>query len=95
MSADTGTALVVEKLSQIKPVLLFADNAVTSHGKIHDSSVKTREVVRLLPSVRLVVLFQTVESLPVVTEGIEVDGLALTYDEFLAAYVFYNLSNVF
>ena len=34
ISADTGVALVAEKLVQIKPVLLFADNAVTSHGKV-------------------------------------------------------------
>lgn len=40
ISADTGVALVVEKLSQIQPVLLFADNAVTSHGKVHESVTK-------------------------------------------------------
>jgi acetoacetyl-CoA synthetase len=96
ISADTGVALVVEKLSQIKPVLLFADNAVTSHGKVHESATKTREIVKLLPTLRTVVVFQTVESLPVETESLAVNGQALSYSEFLSAYVtlhpFHNTS---
>lgn len=83
ISADTGVALVVEKLSQIKPVILFADNAVTSHGKVHESGTKTREIVKLLPSLKIVVIFPTVETLPIDTKNIEVNGQAISYNEFL------------
>lgn len=83
----------MEKLSQIKPVLLFVDNAVTSHGKIHESTTKMKEIVKLLPTLHAVVIFKTVDELPVETSSIDVvNGQAYTYTEFLAGYVNRNLS---
>jgi acetoacetyl-CoA synthetase len=75
----------VEKLSQIKPVLLFADNAVTSHGKVHESSTKTIDIVKLLPTLKTVVIFETVEGLPLNIASMKVaNGQALTYEDFCA-----------
>jgi acetoacetyl-CoA synthetase len=87
ISADTGIALVVEKLGQIKPVILFADNAVTSHGKVHESIMKTKEIVKLLPTLKTVVIFETVEGLSIDPKSINMAGQALTYMEFLARYL--------
>lgn len=91
ISADTGVALVVEKLSQIKPVILFADNAVTSHGKVHESVTKTREIVKLLPTLKTVVIFETVAGQAVDTGSISTqNGKAFSYNDFLARYVVQN-----
>lgn len=137
VSADTGVALVVEKLSQIKPVLLFADNAVTSHGKVrticrntslgsissvswsaaatlpfavsnvkhyiiisysintnlapyqvHESITKTIEIVKLLPTLKTVVIFETLKDLPIDTTKIcPANGQTLTYADFLERYL--------
>jgi len=61
ISADTGVNLVLEKLIQVKPVMLFADNGVTSHGKIHEGITKTTEIVKKLPTLKTIVVFETVD----------------------------------
>lgn len=61
ISADTGVNLVVEKLIQVKPVMLFADNGVSSHGKVHEGISKTKEIVGQLPTLRTIVMFETID----------------------------------
>ncbi|KAJ4512102.1 hypothetical protein HRR83_006060 [Exophiala dermatitidis] len=60
VSPDTGVHAVLDRLRQIEPVLLFADNAVTYNGKIHETHSKVSEVVSALPSVRNLIIFETI-----------------------------------
>jgi acetoacetyl-CoA synthetase len=62
VSPDTGVQAVMDRLSQIEPVLLFADNAVAYNGKVHPAHAKVTEVVSRLPSLKDVVIFETIES---------------------------------
>lgn len=84
ISADQGVGAVLDRLVQIKPAILFADNAVEHSGKMHESYTKTKEFVDKLPTLQSVVVFETVPG-PVKTEGLNVaKGKAWTYTEFLA-----------
>lgn len=60
VSPDTGVHAVLDRLQQIEPVLLFADNAVTYNGKTHETHSKISHVLADLPSIRNVAIFQTV-----------------------------------
>jgi acetoacetyl-CoA synthetase len=62
VSPDTGVSAVLDRLSQIEPVLLFADNAVQYNAKIHETHGKVVEIVSSLPSLKAVVIFNTVPS---------------------------------
>lgn len=60
VSPDTGVSAVLDRLKQVEPVLLFADNAVTYNGKVHETHAKVAQVVSELPSVKNVVIFEHV-----------------------------------
>ncbi|ETI21652.1 acetoacetate-CoA ligase [Cladophialophora carrionii CBS 160.54] len=64
VSPDTGVHAVLDRLRQIEPVLLFADNAVTYNGKTHETHAKISQVVSELPSVKNLVIFETIPSHP-------------------------------
>ncbi len=59
VSPDTGVHAVLDRLQQITPVLLFADNAVLYNGKTHDVQGKVREIIQELPDLKGVVIFET------------------------------------
>jgi len=59
VSPDTGVHAVLDRLSQVEPVLLFADNAVTYNGKTHETHAKVSEVVAELPSLKNLIIFET------------------------------------
>jgi acetoacetyl-CoA synthetase len=61
VSPDTGVHAVLERLQQIEPVVLFADNATVYNGKVHDVFGKVCEVVKDLPALKHAVIFETVE----------------------------------
>ncbi|KAI9846366.1 MAG: hypothetical protein M1838_001317 [Thelocarpon superellum] len=82
ISPDTGAQAVLERLRQISPMLLFADNAVLYNGKTHDVLAKVREIVLDLSSVVAVVIFPTVATHPS-TNVMLPNTRALSYDEFL------------
>jgi acetoacetyl-CoA synthetase len=85
VSPDTGVAAVLDRLVQIEPVVLFADNGVEYNGKLHESLSKTREIVKELKGLRKLVVFNTV-NLPTDLENMKIEnGTASTYDEFLKA----------
>ncbi|KAI9678595.1 MAG: hypothetical protein M1817_005652 [Caeruleum heppii] len=65
VSPDTGAHAVLERLLQIEPTLLFADNAVFYNGRTHDMQEKVREVIEHLPSLKGAVVFETLPSRPV------------------------------
>lgn len=60
VSPDTGIHAVLDRLKQVEPVLLFADNAVTYNGKIHETHTKITQVVAELPSVKNVIIYEHV-----------------------------------
>lgn len=83
VSPDTGAAAVLDRLVQIEPVVLFADNGVEYNGRLHESLSKAREIVKELKGLERLIIFDTVD-LPVEVEGFAFEnGKAVTYEEFL------------
>jgi acetoacetyl-CoA synthetase len=86
VSPDTGVHAVLDRLKQIEPVLLFADNAVIYNGKVHDTYSKISEVVPELPSVRHLVVFESMSPHPFDISRIPVlsSCKAQTYKSFIS-----------
>lgn len=83
VSPDTGVTAVVERLVQIEPKVLFADNAVGYNGKVHRVLEKVGEVVAKLPSLKGTVVFETMPGVGVdVGSGGEGRGV-VAYAEFV------------
>ena len=59
VSPDTGVHAVLERLAQIEPSLLFADESSAYNGKTHPVVPKVAEIASSLPSLSAVVIFQT------------------------------------
>ncbi|KAH0558780.1 hypothetical protein GP486_004578 [Trichoglossum hirsutum] len=85
VSPDTGVHAVLERLVQIEPKLLFADNAVVYNSKIHDTNEKVCQIVRKLPGLEGVVIFDTVSHHRVNLSDLDIpDGRrAWTYSDFV------------
>jgi acetoacetyl-CoA synthetase len=84
VSPDTGVTAVVERLVQIEPVVLFADNAVGYNGKVHRVLEKVGEVVAKLDSLKGTVVFETVDGVGVdVGAGGQGRGV-VSYQDFVA-----------
>ncbi|RDW88582.1 acetoacetyl-CoA synthetase [Coleophoma cylindrospora] len=84
VSPDTGVGAVLDRLVQIEPVVLFADNAVEYNGRFHESITKTRDIIKELTELKAVVLFKTVASMPVSIDNFVVaKGNAWIYEDFL------------
>lgn len=56
ISPDTGVAAVLDRLRQIEPVVLFADDASFYNGKLHPVLPKVAEIAAALPSVATTVV---------------------------------------
>jgi acetoacetyl-CoA synthetase len=86
-SPDTGVSAVLDRLTQIEPVLLFADNAVQYNAKIHGTQEKIVQIVSSLPTLKSVIIFAPVPSCSFDINAIVRDDvrIALTYDVFLSS----------
>lgn len=85
VSPDTGVHAVLERLKQIEPKILFADNASMYNGKVHDACAKIRQIVPELPSLELLVVFPSFESLEInIDEMNPSRGKACMYETFLS-----------
>ncbi|PYI29611.1 acetoacetate-CoA ligase [Aspergillus indologenus CBS 114.80] len=85
VSPDTGVHAVLERLKQIEPKILFADNASLYNGKVHGADAKLREIVPGLPKLELLVVFRTVDSFEFKLEEVKpLQGKVASYDSFLA-----------
>ncbi|KAL9640011.1 MAG: hypothetical protein Q9164_000546 [Protoblastenia rupestris] len=62
ISPDTGVHAVLDRIQQIEPVILFADNAVMYNGKVHRVHDKLRDIAKELPSLKACIVFETVPS---------------------------------
>lgn len=83
VSPDTGVHAVLERLRQIEPVLLFADNAAFYNGRSHPVLPKVNEIAQGLPSLQAVVILPTVASVEVDLNSISVpSGKAYDYTTF-------------
>jgi acetoacetyl-CoA synthetase len=83
VSPDTGVHAVLDRLKQVEPVLLLADNAVTYNGKTHETHAKILQVVAELPSVKDVVIHEHVK-------GHKFDLSALTCNSTKKVQTFYD-----
>ncbi|TVY42857.1 Malonamoyl-CoA synthetase [Lachnellula occidentalis] len=63
VSPDTGVGAVLDRLVQIEPVVLFADNASFYNGKIHETSAKIKEIIASLPKLQALVIFEEVSAI--------------------------------
>ena len=83
VSPDTGVHAVLDRLRQIEPTLLFADNAAFYNGRSHPVLPKVTEIVRDLPSLEAVIIFPTVASVEFDVTSIPVQsGKAYDYATF-------------
>ena len=70
VSPDTGVEAILDRLTQIEPVILLADNAVTYNGKTHETHQKISAVASSLPSLKSLVIFDTVPAHSFDTTGL-------------------------
>lgn len=84
MSPDTGAHAVLDRIKQIEPVVLFADNAAVYNGKVHEVQGKLGEIVRELPALKACVVFETVASHDIDLKQIPVaNGTARSHSSFV------------
>ena len=83
VSPDTGVHAVLERLRQIEPSLLFADNAAFYNGRSHPVIPKVIEIAAALPSLQATVVFPTVSSVKIEIASIKMEaGAAYDYATF-------------
>ncbi|KAL9002459.1 MAG: hypothetical protein Q9188_004609 [Gyalolechia gomerana] len=86
VSPDTGVHAVLDRMQQIEPVLLFADNAARYNGKVHDVHEKVKEISQNLQCLKTVVIFPTVRNVDFKTDDIPVQfGYATKYEDLLSS----------
>ncbi|KAI5250407.1 acetoacetate-CoA ligase [Aureobasidium subglaciale] len=83
ISPDTGVTAVLDRLTQIEPVILFADNASMYNGKTHPTMPKVQEIGSSLPSLKALVIFPTVTSVSTEIDVVSLAGIAISYDSFV------------
>lgn len=87
VSPDTGVYAVLERLKQIEPKILFADNASLYNGKVHPTNTKISQIAPELAKLELLVIFETIKSYNFdVDEISSVQGRVLTYNKFLSEF---------
>lgn len=84
VSPDTGVTAVLDRMTQIEPVVLLCDNAVLYNGKTHPTLPKVEEIAMSLPSLRAIVIFQTVSSAGSSINSVALAEKVLTYESFTA-----------
>ncbi|KAL4786128.1 hypothetical protein BJX76DRAFT_143723 [Aspergillus varians] len=88
ISPDTGVHAVLERLKQIEPKILFADNASLYNGKVHSATAKTNQIISELPKLEALVIFPSVKSLQINLEEVSpLQGKAYTYPSFLSTAI--------
>ncbi|KAF2665261.1 acetoacetyl-CoA synthase [Microthyrium microscopicum] len=84
VSTDTGVHAVLERLAQIDPKILFADNAAAYNGKVHPTAPKIQQIVTGLPNLQSLVILPTVPGIQLDMASLSLSpGGSLTLDTFL------------
>lgn len=85
VSPDTGVHAVLERLQQIEPKILFANNASMYNGKVHEAHTKIRQIASELPSLELLVVFPSLKSFEFSLDEVKPpQGEACMYETFLS-----------
>ncbi|KAI1821003.1 acetoacetate-CoA ligase-like protein [Xylaria intraflava] len=87
ISPDNGVSAVLDRLVQIEPKVLFADNGTIYNGKPWSSLDKTAQIIGELKTLQLVVVIQNIpEDLPQL-QSLQSSGSALVtdYESFLSS----------
>ena len=82
VSPDTGVTAVLDRMQQIEPVMLLCDNAVIYNGKTHPTLPKVEEICLALPSLRVIVVFETVPSFESEISNTSLADRVTTYQDF-------------
>ena len=84
VSPDTGVAAVLDRLVQIEPKVLFADNGVRYNGKVHESMTKVKEITKALVTLQAVVMFESVDGVDcaISQENLPPTCKSYTYQDF-------------
>jgi acetoacetyl-CoA synthetase len=83
ISPDTGVHAVVERLRQVQPRILFADNASLYNGKVHGTEPKVVDIVKELPCLEHVVILEAIASAELNLEKAKPQsGLVAWYKDF-------------
>ena len=61
-SPDFGSSSILDRLAQVEPKILLADNAVLYNGRVHDALAKVAVVAAGIKSLTTVVVFPNVRS---------------------------------
>ena len=85
ISPDNGVSAVLDRLSQIRPKALFADNGTVYNGKEWSSTVKTTEIVKELAKTGLeaVIVISNIKADLALPDLREQGVRAVAYTEFL------------
>ena len=84
ISPDTGAHAVLDRVRQIQPVVLFADNAVMYNGKVHEVHAKLKDIAQELSQLRVCVVFETIPGHNTDLQDISVArGKACSHSEFV------------
>ncbi|KAG9239076.1 putative acetoacetyl-CoA synthetase [Amylocarpus encephaloides] len=86
VSPDTGVGAVLDRLQQIEPVVLFADNASLYNGKTHETTTKVRDMIASLPKLGVLVVFEAISGTDIQAHIKSLNppsGEAFTYGQFL------------
>jgi len=87
VSPDTGVHAVLERLEQIEPTLLFADNAAFYNGKSHPTISKVLDIVAALPSLRGLIIFHTIADVLTDVRSVKLhSGQAYDYSTFVRSH---------
>ena len=82
VSPDTGVYAVLDRLQQIEPKILFADNAVMYNGKIHGVQEKLQQVAAEIKTLKAVIVFETTPDHPLDLSKIQIaQGTTSMYND--------------
>lgn len=84
ISPDTGVHAVLDRLKQVEPVLMFADNAVSYNQKVHETHAKISQVASELTTVKNIVIFDTVPDHQFEIKSIKTNARVQTEAEFVS-----------
>lgn len=82
VSPDTGVTAALDRLVQIEPSLLFADNGLMYNGKTYPALPNVKKIVASLPSLKAVIIFPTLLSMDATVDLTGLVSKPLTYREF-------------
>ena len=84
MSPDTGAHAVLDRIKQIEPVMLFADNAAAYNAKVHEVQEKLKAITKEIPQLKACVVFETIPEHDIDLKDIPVaQGKAISHAEFV------------